>query len=34
MRLECQFQNCNCKKHIGHQDDSCGICGHGDVGTK
>ena len=29
MRLECQFGNCNCKKHIGHQDDICGICGHG-----
>ncbi len=29
MRLECQFNNCNCIKHVGQTDCICGICGHG-----
>jgi len=29
MRLECEFSNCSCCKHVGAPDTPCGICGHG-----
>jgi hypothetical protein len=29
MRLECEFKNCPCYKHIGRPGVPCGICGHG-----
>ena len=29
MRLHCEFQNCACSMHVGHQDGQCGVCLHG-----